>query len=136
MKYLFPVLLLYLTVFTPAQTKPVPTKYDFAAVAMDGSKIDTLALRGKVVVLNLWFVNCPNCIEEMKLLNQLVTDYTNNKNVVFLGLAASRRSDVEKFLKKNPFSYTVIPDAAVLIISKFGTPDKNGDITHHGGVAG
>src|SRR4051812_22404292 len=108
MKILSPLfLLLSLTVFSAAQTDLVPTKYDFVASAMDGSKVDTLAMRGKVVVLNLWFVNCPNCLEEMKLLNQLVTDNKGNKDVVFLGLSTSRRSDVEKFLKKNPFDYTI-----------------------------
>ena len=131
MKYLVAcALLLALSVSFAAQTQQAQsqTKYDFAAPAMDGTKVDTAALRGKVVVLNLWFVNCQNCIEEMKLLNQLVTDYRDNKDVVFLGLAASRRSDIEKFLKKNPFEYTVIPDAAAIIVSKFGTADKNGDI--------
>jgi peroxiredoxin len=110
------------------QAQSQTSKYNFAALAMDGSKVDTAALRGKVVVINLWFVNCPNCIEEMKLLNQLVTDYRDNKDVVFLGLAASRRADVERFLKKNAFKYVIIPDAATLIVSKFGTPDKKGDI--------
>jgi len=132
MKYLVAsAFLLVLSVSFAAQTQQAQSqtsKCDFAALAMDGTKIDTAALRGKIVVINLWFVNCPNCIEEMKLLNQLVTDHRDNKDVVFLGLAASRRSDIEKFLKKNPFDYTIIPDAATLIVSKFGTPDKKGDI--------
>jgi peroxiredoxin len=132
MKFIAPLFfLLALSVSIAAQGKPSTTpatKYDFTATAMDGTKVDTASLRGKVVVLNLWFVNCPNCIEEMKLLNKLVTDYAGNKDVVFLAPAASRKADVEKFLKKNPFNYTVIPDAATLIVSKFGTPDKKGDI--------
>ena len=47
---------------------------------------------------------------------------------VFIGLAASRKADVEKFLKKNPFSYTIVPDATGIILTKFGTPDKDGQI--------
>ena len=129
MKYLIPLLfLLSLTVFTAGQTAPVNTKYDFVAPALDGSKIDTRDLRGKVVVYNLWFVNCPNCIQEIKLLNLLVADYKDNKDVVFLGLAASRKDQIEGFLKKNSFQYTIVPDAAIIIIGKFGTPDKSGEI--------
>ena len=130
MKYILAcAFLLGLSVSLAAQTKePQSTKYNFAALAMDGSTIDTATLRGKVVVLNLWFVNCPNCIDEIKELNQLVTAYQTNKDVVFVGLAASRKADVEKFLKKNPFSYTIIPDATGIILTKFGTPDEDGQI--------
>ena len=132
MKYLAPLALLVSLSFSiAAQTKSAPSsisKYNFAAVSMDGTKLDTAALRGKVLVVNLWFTNCPNCIEEIKKLNQLVNDYHDNKDVVFIALAASRRADVEKFLKKNPFNYVVVPDATGIILSKFGTPDKKGEI--------
>lgn len=100
----------------------------FAALDIEGKRIDTAALRGKVVVINLWFINCPNCVEEIKLLNEIVDAYKDNKDVVFLGLAASRKPQLEKFLIKNPFKYTIIPDAHMIIFSKFGTPDKAGEI--------
>ena len=64
----------------------------------------------------------------MAELNKLVDQYKDNKDVVFLGLAASKKSDLEKFLKSHPFKYQVIPDAMMIILSKFGTPDKSGDI--------
>jgi peroxiredoxin len=129
MKY--PLLLILIAIFSlslSAQTQNPAVTTDFAALAMDGSKIDTAELRGKIVVLNLWFINCPNCIEEIKLLNKIVDEYQDNKDVVFLAPAASRKTDLEKFLVKNPFYYKVIPNAAMIIISKFGTPDKKGDV--------
>ena len=95
---------------------------------MDGSMVDTTALRGKVVVLNLWFINCPNCIEEIKLLNELVDEYKLSKDVVFLAPAASGKADLDRFLVKNPFSYQVIPNAASIILFKFGTPNNQGEI--------
>ena len=101
---------------------------DFAARGMDGQIVDTAELRGKVIVINLWFINCPNCLEEMAELNKLVDQYKDNKNVVFLGLAASKKAALEPFLKTHPFKYQVVPDATMIILSKFGTPDKNGDI--------
>lgn len=112
-----------------AQLPATNTKPEFVSAAMDGSKIDTRMLRGKVVVLNLWFINCPNCLAEIKLLNQLVDEYKGNPDVVFIAPAASRKDELAKFLAKNPFKYQVIPDASIIILSQFGTPDKNGDIT-------
>lgn len=114
-----------------AQTKPLISgvqAHDFAAASMDGSLINTSALRGKIVVLNLWFVNCPNCVAEIKLLNKLVEEYKDNKDVVFLAPAASSQAALQKFLIKNPFSYQVLPNSTILILSKFGTPDKSGEI--------
>ena len=127
----FPVLTLVLLIAGSLAGQGPATgtnRYDFSAAAMDGSTIDTTKLRGKVLVYNLWFINCPNCLEEMNLLNQLVTDYAANKDVLFIAPAASRKADIGKFLAKNPFKYTIIPDAAQLILSKFGTADKKGDI--------
>ncbi len=101
---------------------------DFAALDMNGNRVELSALRGKVVVINLWFVNCPNCLDEIKQLNVLVDDYKGKSDVVFLGLAASPKPALEKFLVKTPFNYTIIPNAQMIIISKFGTPDANGQI--------
>lgn len=100
----------------------------FSAVGMDGKKIDLGDFRGKIVVINLWFVNCPNCIEEIGLLNRLVDEYNDNKDVVFLAPAASKKPDLEQFLVKHPFKYQIIPNATMIIVGKFGIPDKNGEI--------
>ena len=128
MKY--PILLLAIVVLASAAFAQTASNLpiDFTAVNMAGSKVDTRELRGKIVVLNLWFVNCPNCVDEIKVLNQLVDEYRLNKDVVFLAPAASQRTDLERFLIRNPFNYQVIPNASLIILSKFGTPDTNGEI--------
>jgi len=101
---------------------------NFAALDMNGNRVELSTLRGKVVVVNLWFIGCPNCMDEIKQLNQLVNDYKGKPDVVFLGLAASKKEDLVKFLVKNPFNYTIVPNAQMIILTKFGTPDKNGEI--------
>jgi peroxiredoxin len=101
---------------------------NFVALDMNGNRVELSALRGKVVVINLWFINCPNCLDEIKQLNTLVDDYKNKSDVVFLGLAASPKAALQTFLVKNPFNYTIIPNAQMIIISKFGTPDASGQI--------
>ena len=52
------------------KTNEKPLAPSFFGVTLDGARIDMNALKGKVVVLNLWFINCPNCIQEISLLNQ------------------------------------------------------------------
>ncbi|MBK6750075.1 MAG: TlpA family protein disulfide reductase [Pyrinomonadaceae bacterium] len=101
---------------------------DFTATDMYGKKVSTADLRGKVVVLNLWFINCPNCLSEIKALNQIVEEYKNVKDVVFLAPAASPKRELEAFLKKYPFNYQVLPDSIMMIIMKFGTPSKSGEL--------
>jgi peroxiredoxin len=100
----------------------------FVTEDMSGNKIDTRQLHGKTVVVNLWFVNCPNCVEEIKQLNQIVDDYKGKSDVVFIGLAASSKNALDKFLVKNPFKYRIAPNSQMIIISQFGTPDKSGQI--------
>ena len=110
------------------QKKPAaqPSAPAFNVSSIDGKNFDSEKLKGKIVVLNLWFVNCPNCVEEIKLLNTLVDEY-KNKDVVFIGLATDAKLKLEGFLKKNPFKYNIVPKAMQTILS-FGEPDKNGEI--------
>ena len=122
-----PFLLLTCSLFS-LSINAQPAQPEFVTSAMDGSKVDTRALRGKVVVLNLWFINCPNCLAEIKMLNQLVEEYKGNPDVVFLAPAASPKNELAKFLTKNQFKYQILPDSSIVILSQFGTPDKDGNI--------
>ena len=98
----------------------------FNVSSIDGKTFDSEKLKGKIVVLNLWFINCPNCVEEIKLLNKLVDEY-QDKDVVFIGLATNDKAKLEGFLKKNPFKYHIVPKAMQTILS-FGEPNKDGEI--------
>jgi peroxiredoxin len=131
MKYLLVLAALFVFSFSafaqPKKSDEKPLAPLFTGVTLDGNSVDIAKLRGKIVVLNLWFINCPNCIQEIKLLNQVVDDYKDNKDVVFIGLASNTKPDLEKFLKKNPFKYQIIPNAGQFTLFKYGTPDKNGN---------
>lgn len=104
--------------------KPVAPAFSVASI--DGKTFDSATLKGKVVVINLWFINCLNCVEEINLLNKVVDEY-QNKDVVFIGMATNKKADLEKFLKKNPFKYNIVAQAMQTILS-FGEPDRNGNI--------
>jgi len=131
MKYILLIAAILLFTISSFAQKPgdKPVAPTLFATTIDGKNIDTSDLKGKVVVLNLWFINCPNCVQEIKLLNALVDEFKDNKEVVFLAPAVSSAKELTPFLAKNPFKYQVIPSANNIILGKFGTIDKDGNIT-------
>ena len=75
---------------------------------LNGNKYKLKDMQGKIVVLNFWFINCPPCRQEMPDLNELVKDFSSNKDVVFIAVALDNRSAIEEFLQKTPFNYNII----------------------------
>ncbi len=64
----------------------------------------------RVTVLNLWFAECVTCIENIPNLNELVTEFANEK-VDFLALTLDSKERITQFLSKTKFDYKIIPDA-------------------------
>ncbi|MCU0424689.1 MAG: TlpA family protein disulfide reductase [Candidatus Kapabacteria bacterium] len=90
-----------------AKAKPA---LPFTVKALDGKTYDIAKLKGKAVVLNFWFIGCPPCRQEIPGLNTLVKEYAK-KDVVFLALALDDEKSLNDFLKKTPFTYTIVPKA-------------------------
>ena len=84
---------------------------DFSFKDMNGKTYSKADLKGKVVVMNFWFIQCQPCVMEMPDLNKLVSKYKNNKNVVFLAPTFNEKDAVASFLKKITFNYTIAPNA-------------------------
>lgn len=80
----------------------------FKTYDINGNKINTKDLAGKIIVLNFWFINCPPCIMEMPELNKIADTYRSDSSVVFLAVALDKKYDLEGFLKQTKFKYTVI----------------------------
>ncbi len=80
---------------------------DFDVTDIKGKKYKLAELKGKVVALNFWFVECKPCIMEMPELNELVEEF-KGKEVVFLAIAINNHKQLKKFLKKTDFDYKVI----------------------------
>lgn len=87
--------------------QPIPG-FNFKDVG--GKFYSKLNTKGKIVVLKCWFIACTACVEEMPRLNQVVDQYKNRKDVVFISLAFDSKKKLDVFLKKTKFSYAVVPD--------------------------
>jgi peroxiredoxin len=92
--------------------------------SIKGEKFESAALRGKVVVLNFWFIGCKPCVEEFGKLNNLVESF-KNKKVVFLAPTLDKTSALKTFLRKHPFKYQVVPNAGGLILNSYSDETEN-----------
>lgn len=121
--------------------QPAP---DFAATTIDGRPVSLKELHGKVVVLTFWSTRCEICHNEIPKMNQIVDRY-RGKDVVFLALTMENAAKVEPYLRKNPFSYTILTNGFGVVLKyanmskdgaiKMGFPsyyviDQNGQIDH------
>lgn len=82
-----------------------------SAKLLDRSRIDLAGLRGKVVVLNFWFVGCPPCRDEIPRLNQTAAKFSKNDEVEFVAITYDEAGPVKKYLATNPFNYKIAVDA-------------------------
>jgi thiol-disulfide isomerase/thioredoxin len=107
-------------------------------VTMDGKKYVLKDMKGKVVVLNFWFINCPPCRMEIPHLNNMVEAYKEREDVVFLAVALDQSYELKEFLKEMPFQYGIV-DAGSYVASRYGINlfpthvviDKEGKVIFH-----
>lgn len=84
-------------------------KFDhFKTTDINGNKINTKDLAGKIIVLNFWFIQCPPCIREMPDLNIVADAYKDDSSVVFIAVSTDDKYRLQQFLKRARFLYTVI----------------------------
>ena len=114
--------------------KPFP---DFTLTDLSDTTHTSESIKGKVVVINLWFTACAPCIHEMPELNKIVEEYKENDDVLFLAFALDPKgSRLDKFLKKHKFDYNIIPDSQEYVTKNLNPPgypthivlDKNSNV--------
>lgn len=84
---------------------------NFSVRTLDGKTISLADMKGKVVVLNFWFIGCPACIDLEPKLNAFKTRFVSDENVIFLAITADSGAAVRKYLTKEQFDYTHAADA-------------------------
>lgn len=102
---------------------------------ISGEKIETQKLKGKVLVINIWFTSCHPCITELPALNRLVEEY-RGKEVEFIGLCTDTKERLDSdFFPKYKFDFKIVANAGNLFkkIGETGCPtiyiiDKKGNV--------
>ena len=82
---------------------------NFAAKSINDNRIEMHKLKGKIVVINFWFIDCYPCIAELPALNKLVEEY-KGKDIEFLAMTWETPKRIrEDFLTKYKLDFTIIP---------------------------
>ncbi len=108
----------------------------FSLTDLNGRSFTNENTKGKIVVLKCWYINCVACVAEFPELNELVNQYKNRNDIVFVSLAFNGEADLKEFLLKKPFNYATVPDQKsylkdTLKVNSYPTHfiiDKNGNI--------
>ena len=82
--------------------QPLP-EGDFLQM-IDGGVKSFSDYKGKLLVINFWYINCGPCIVEMPYLNDLVDKY-QNEDIQFLALSFDTIPDIKSFLNRTEFKY-------------------------------
>ena len=82
---------------------------DFEAIRLDGTPLNGLDLKGRVVLLDFWAVWCRPCIEAFPKLNSLASEFAG-RNVEIIGVTvhSGSREEVADFLAGHDVQYTVV----------------------------
>lgn len=109
-------------------------------VSLQGEKITTADLRGKVVLVNFWATDCPTCVKEMP---DIVKTYNKYRAQGFETIAVAMKHDppnyVLNYTEKNALPFKVALDPQGELARAFGevklTPttfiiDKRGNIVN------
>jgi peroxiredoxin len=109
-------------------------------VSLQGEKITTADLRGKVVLVNFWATDCPTCIKEMP---DIIKTYNKYRAQGFETIAVAMKHDppnyVLNYTEKNALPFKVALDPQGELARAFGevklTPttfiiDKRGNIVN------
>ena len=77
---------------------------------LNGNHFTNENTKGKTTIIKTWFIGCKACVAEFPELNELVENYKNENDIVFISLALDSKPELEKFLLKKPFKYQVVPN--------------------------
>ena len=107
----------------------------FTLKTVDGRTLSLDALKGKVVVLNFWFIGCAICRAHKPKLNELKDRFGEANGVVFLAMSPDPRGDIKDYIKKEPFDYLQAGDAQFAMKPfRFSGYPKNIVINKHGEI--
>jgi peroxiredoxin len=89
---------------------------EFTGTTLEGKEVALSDFRGKVVVLNFWFIGCRACVLEEESLARLTKDI-DAAQTVLIGLSRDDIADVRKYIegdspKGHDFYHMQLPGAA------------------------
>ena len=92
----------------------------FELKGVDGSKVTSESLKGKVYILNFFDTTCPDCRKEFSVLQQIYDNY--GETVPVLNVPRSQGvEDAEAYWKENGLTMPIYSDGAQRLYYQFAT---------------
>jgi thiol-disulfide isomerase/thioredoxin len=91
---------------------------DFNLTSIDGTPYTLSDLRGKVILLNFWFIGCAPCVAEMPLLNQLKEEY-QEQDFLLLTFSTDNKASIFSFKKNREMNFVIFENSKDIIENKF-----------------
>jgi thiol-disulfide isomerase/thioredoxin len=80
----------------------------FAARTLDGERITTESIKGKVLLLDFWATWCPPCKSEEPAIENIVKDFSKDGLLILAVNMGEPRRKVKKYLESSPRSSKVV----------------------------
>lgn len=103
---------------------------DFSGVSLRGSLLNNESIKGKVTLINFWYIGCPPCMKEIKFLNKLNREFSN-QDFKLISIAPQYKNDLISFTNSNSEKFRRIIHADSIeyeIIASCGEKE-NGEYT-------
>lgn len=91
---------------------------DFTAQLVSGEEFSLSQQNDKVILLNFWASWCGPCVEEMPAFEKLAEEYKDEVAVLAVNCMEDQKT-VEKFIKKNGYTFSVAFDEEGSICDKY-----------------
>jgi thiol-disulfide isomerase/thioredoxin len=83
---------------------------DLDAQTLDGQSISLADLRGKPVVINVWWSGCPPCRIEQPMLNEVADDLGSSVHIVGINIKDSSPDNALAYVRSHDVPYPSIYD--------------------------
>jgi peroxiredoxin len=104
--------------FTNWENKNFPTQ-DW--ITLDGDTLNQKYFIGKVCFFNFFDAGCPPCMKEIKYLNKLLKQYSDNDNFCLISFFRGSKEKYERFYKSNEIQSKASSGSALQLNSSLVT---------------
>jgi len=90
----------------------------FETKAINGKNIDAAYFKNKMTIISFWFKDCPTCTAKIPALNK-IKDEHKDQDINFLAIGPDSETDIESFIKENPFNFDLVANGGSIIKEVF-----------------